>query len=508
MSDNPRYATLGDYLRVIRNQRWTVILTTLIFAAAAYTWSERQDPVYESEAALQYLDPPVSAAGVTVFQTAEQRAAIGARSADTVRTADVARRLMREKLDLGTMLGALSANSEVRSNLLVLRARDENPERAAAIANAFAGAVKRLEQVDARRRFERAALAIRANRAQFPNTSEGRSAQVRSIEQAVRLEQLSRLADPTRIITRAGPGGSPVTPRTTRNTIVAAFLGLALGVALAFGRSSLDRRLRDAADVSAIAEYPTLGSVRDRALGSSLRGNGGRGDRTLEDEDLEAFRIVRTNIDFLDVDQDLSTVLVTSSLAEEGKSTVAISIAAASALAGRRTLLLECDLRAPVLAARLKIAAGPGLVDFLGGAAAPAEVLQTIQVPHQGQNGSAAEQAPPLVAITAGASVGQPAELLSSSRFSQFIDQVVEAYDFVVIDAPPLLPVVDALELVQYAKAVVLCVRAHQTTRDELKAARSALERLPQRPTGVVITGVREGEGIAYGYYGDRARSA
>jgi tyrosine-protein kinase Etk/Wzc len=113
-----------------------------------------------------------------------------------------------------------------------------------------------------------------------------------------------------------------------------------------------------------------------------------------------------------------------------------------------------------------------------------------------------------LVCITAGSPVAQPAELLSSSRFAQFIEQVSSAYDTVVLDTSPLLPVVDTLELVQYSDAVVLCARAHQSTRDELKAAKEALDRLPHRPTGIVVTGVRPGEGIAYGYYADDARYA
>ena len=503
MNDAPRYASFSDYLKVIRDHRWLVVACTILFALAAYLVSEQQTPMYESETSLEFVDPVISSVGNTVFRLEEQRAAIGARSATTADVARRAKRILRTDASVGELQGAVGANAEVRSNLVVIRARWRDPREAALIANAFARAIRDRETADVRRRVERAAAATRRNIASLPDTPEGRAVAISERSQLAELQQLARLSQPVSIVASATPAASPVTPRTTRNTVVAAIIGLAAGIALAFAHAALDRRLRTSAEVAQTAGYPVLGSIPDDALGRPLRSGGGRGDKPLADEDLEAFRIVRTNIDFLDVDRELSKILVTSALPAEGKSSVAVAIAAASALAGRRTLLLECDLRAPVFWKRLSINATPGLADFLGGKSVPGAVLQTVELPfhHAGDDGDRAK----LVCITAGSKPPQPADLLSSSRFAQFIDQVSEAYDAVVIDAPPLLPVVDALELVQYAEAVVLCVRAHQTTRDEVKAARQALDRLPERPTGVVVTGVRDTDSMAYGYYGDRA---
>lgn len=511
MNDAPRYATVGDYLKVIRDQRWLVLLTTVIFAVATYAWSERQTPLYEAEAALEYRDPLADFAlvgtGAPITQTPEQRAAIGARTANALPIANRVRRSLDLEATTRELQGAVSANAEVRSNLVIIQARWREPREAARIANAFATTVRHEETREVRSRFATAADASRKSIAKVANTPEGRFSTSLERQQIARLEQLARLAEPVEVVSRATAPTSPVTPRTTRNTVIAAFLGLALGLALAFLRTALDRRITRAADVAEVADYPVLGSVRREALGQPLRTDGKRG-RGLDEIDLEQFRIVRTNIDFLDVDRNLAKVLVTSALPEEGKSTVAASIAVAAALAGRRTLLVECDLRAPVLWKRFGINATPGVSDFLVGNAAPAEVLQTVPLPYaESRNGSDGDARPVLVCITAGSAVRQPAELLSSSRFAQFVEQVSAAYDTVVLDTTPLLSVVDALELVQYADAVVLCARAHQTTRDELKAAKQALERLPERPTGVVVTGIREGEGIAYGYYGDRART-
>jgi capsular exopolysaccharide synthesis family protein len=193
----------------------------------------------------------------------------------------------------------------------------------------------------------------------------------------------------------------------------------------------------------------------------------------------------------------VKTVLVTSALPQEGKSTVATSLASAYVLAGKRTLLVECDLRRPTMAKRLSCEQSPGLSDYLIGQATPTEVVQKVPLVEP-QNGTAA---PTLVAITAGSPTPRPAELLASKRFGAFLDQVREAYDVVVIDSTPLLSVGDSLQLVPRVDGVVLCVRAEQTTREQARAARQALEHFPDRPTGVVVTGVKPGHELDYGYY-------
>jgi receptor protein-tyrosine kinase len=109
---------------------------------------------------------------------------------------------------------------------------------------------------------------------------------------------------------------------------------------------------------------------------------------------------------------------------------------------------------------------------------------------------------PSVVAITAGRSTPRPAELLGSQRFAAFVDQVREAYDVVILDATPLLAVGDALSLVGHADGLLMCIRSARTTRDQARAAKAALGHLPERPTGVVVTGVPHGGELDYGYYG------
>jgi tyrosine-protein kinase Etk/Wzc len=106
------------------------------------------------------------------------------------------------------------------------------------------------------------------------------------------------------------------------------------------------------------------------------------------------------------------------------------------------------------------------------------------------------------VVIAGGTRVQNPAELLISDRFKDFLEKVSKAYDLVVLDTSPLLAVVDALEILPQVDAGIVCVRVQQTTREEARAARAALGALPPRPMGAVITGMRRGDPDAYDYYG------
>jgi Mrp family chromosome partitioning ATPase len=252
---------------------------------------------------------------------------------------------------------------------------------------------------------------------------------------------------------------------------------------------------------------PVLGRVGATALGSA--GLASNGAVPLTPADFEAFRMLRTNLAFFESEAPLKSVLVTSGLANEGKSTVAASLAGAAAAAGQSVLLVEADLRRPVLSRRLGLVRSPGLAEYLAGAAAPQEVLQTCEVrqdrgfggPMAGSNGHDAVTGPFLVCIAAGELPADPAGLLASNRCREFLAKVSKAYDLVILDSSPMLSSVDPLELVPNVDGVVLCVRLGLSTREEVRAVKAAFRRLPERPTGLVVTGFAGGE-EEYAYYG------
>jgi polysaccharide biosynthesis transport protein len=500
MTEAPRYASLRDYLRVLRDQRLLILAVALVFGAAAFALSARQAKQYVAEASVGYQDENVDSAAFGTFPPAtaapDQRAAVAAQTINRPELVGQVRRVLATPVSVGRLRGALSVRPEQRTNLVVIQATWPDPAFAAKLANATAEQARTAAIDTSRRRY---AIAKRQLQRSLRGLGHTRSADLTRTEyegQIARLDALSRFSTPARIVDRATPPALPAAPRPKRNTLLGLLLGLTIGVLAAFVRDALDRRLRSGGDIRQELELPVLAHIGEGALGRTLASSNGH--KPLTDADFEAFRILRTNLDFLDADRPPGVVVVTSALPEEGKSTVATSLASAYVLAGRRTLLVECDLRRPTLAKRLGLRAGPGLTDHLTGQAGPDDVLRTVPLA-KSENGEAA--APTLVCITAGGRTPRPAELLASKRFAAFLAEVREAYDVVVLDTTPLLSVVDALELLRHADGVVVCVRAARTTREQARAARAALQRMPQRPAGVVVTGVRAGDELDYGSY-------
>jgi non-specific protein-tyrosine kinase len=215
--------------------------------------------------------------------------------------------------------------------------------------------------------------------------------------------------------------------------------------------------------------------------------------------------MLRTNVRFL-ASKDAEpprTVLVTSALAEEGKTTVAMGLALAAAAGGLNTLLIEADVHRPVHAKRLGLNPGPGLTDYLVDGLTPDRVLQvhTFADPAaHSMNGHSNGRTPKLTCITAGNVGSFSGDALGSQRFAEMLAEVRQVYDLVVIDSAPLLAVAETSEMISFVDAIVFCVRLGHTTVEHVKAARGALERLPNRLGGLVVTDLSPQLGGYYGY--------
>ena len=502
MNEGPRYVTLRDYLRVVRRNRWLILAIVVAFTGVAMAISLTQTERYEASAALSFRDigSDLNLLGTSTppQSSPEQRAAA---TAQLIGRPEIARRVRRRlggKVSAAQVGGDVSAQVGGVSNLVNVVARSSDPRFAARLANAVAVEASRLAHREEARRIDRAidSLAREAG-----GDAEGGGLSDAVIEdQIVQLETVKRIAQPVRVAERAQVPTAAVSPKPLRSTFLGALLGLAIGLLAAFARDSLDRRLRGTRDVYDELGVPILAKVPERAMGKA--GFVDNGVPPNADVDLEAFRMLRTNLEFLGDERRLRSIVVTSGLPEEGKSTVAAGLASAAAVAGRRTLLIECDMRRPSLADRLGIRRSPGLSEYLQGKATPQEVLQPVSTsPAPGRNGSTPDKELGLVAIAAGGHTPRSAELLGSERFRDLLAHVSEVYDLVVIDTSPLLSVVDALELVPQVDGVIVCARLSRTTRDQAKAVRAALDRLPPRAMGAVVTGIRPGDEEGYEYY-------
>jgi capsular exopolysaccharide synthesis family protein len=523
-TENPsppaRYVTLRDYIRVLRRYRLMIAALVVVGALAGYIAASRQTPVYQATAEISYQDPSqdlsIAGIGSSASQTPGQLASIDASTATTPSVMAAAKRRLKTLIPASDLSGDITTQVAAPSGLLQISATDTDPNLAHRLSNAVAAAVVDRDNAQTHAQFAHLVSNVRRQIALAKRAGSAASGQLGYYEgELARLNTVANLARSAQIAFPAQLPTASTTPGKGRNTALGLVLGLLLGVIVAFVRDALDRRLRDLPDVTSTFRLPVLGHVREHAMGQVVQSAEAAGeDGSL---DIEAFRILRRNLDFLDPTGAPHSVLVTSAVPEEGKTTVAGSLALAMAMAGKRVLLVDCDLRRPTLAGRLQARPRPGLTDYLAGKVSAADILQTVRLPlaaasngaRASGNGHHRAASASLVFVASGSHDPRCAELLGSPRLSEFLKETGAAYDAIVLDSSPLLPVSDTRELLPHVDAVILCARAAQTTRDQATAAKTALSQLPQRPTGLVITGVSthadEYGAYAYAYAHDEA---
>ncbi|HJQ06455.1 MAG TPA: polysaccharide biosynthesis tyrosine autokinase, partial [Nocardioides sp.] len=264
---------------------------------------------------------------------------------------------------------------------------------------------------------------------------------------------------------------NPVSPHPALNLVVAGLIGLLLGVALAIARELLDRTIRTADHVADITEAPVLASIGfdgDIRRAPLLTDLGGFAART------EAFRLLRTNLQFIDLDNQPRCLVITSAVPGEGKTMTSTNLAVALAQTGRRTLIIDADLRRPRVASTLGLDPAVGLTTALVG---KTEIADAIQV--HGPSG--------LHVLASGAKPPNPTEILQSRVTHDLIRRLRASYDTVIIDAPPLLPVADASVLSTLADGVIVVIRHAHTTRDQVTEAVNRIQQVGGRLYGVVV---------------------
>lgn len=492
MNSEPKpYPSIFDYVRVIKTNRLLIAFVAVLCGGAALAYSRAQKPTYTATAALIVRDQSQDLALLGNPQTPTPPDVLAAEHAGSVLRQAVLNLAARAlSLTPSQVHHAVSVSVEPQTNFVDVAANGSSAGRAAQIANEVANDDATLTTSQERADLARAARAFAARSAALSKSSDPTTRTVYN-ERLANLVALSSVATPVAVQLHAQPPSSASSPKTARNTGVGLCIGLIIGLLLAFLRNATDRKLRDAHEVVELMGLPLLGHVHADTLGIGRYGT--KTQTQFDPRDMETFRILRQGVNYL-ARSDTGAILVTSPLASEGKSTVALGLAMVNAAAGKRTLLIECDLRRPVLASRTGIQRAPGLSQYLAGEAEPGDILQSIPV-------SSLLDVHSLPCITAGDLLPEPADLLGSERFAEFMREVRLAYEVIIVDSTPLLSVADALEIVPHCDRVLVCVRAHQTTRQESMASMGVLRRLPSRPTGVVVTGIRDRDAGDYGYY-------
>jgi len=277
---------------------------------------------------------------------------------------------------------------------------------------------------------------------------------------------------------------SPSSPNIPRNLGVGLILGLLLGTGIAVLRKLLDTKVRSEQDVRALTESPILGVV---AFDQQVP----RHPIILRDEPLaapsEAVRRLRTNLQFIDVGNRPKSIVISSSVPAEGKSTIAINLAVSLADTGARIILVDADLRRPSIAEYVGIEGNVGLTTVLIGRANVEDVVQPLGTTT-------------LDLLPSGQIPPNPSELLGSAAMASLLDRLTASYDMVVLDSPPLLPVTDAAVLTKMAGGALVVVGADRIHRPQLQETLGSLQTAGAHLLGIVLNKIDRREAGTYSY--------
>jgi polysaccharide biosynthesis transport protein len=278
-----------------------------------------------------------------------------------------------------------------------------------------------------------------------------------------------------RVVDHAEVPRRPITPNKVGNMFIGLFGGALLGIGLAFFFEYMDSRVKQPEEIRTQLGLPFLGMVpafdAKETQGPPLIGSG------MPSEFAEAFRTIRTNVLFSSADAGPKAIVVTSTSPGEGKTVVSANVGMSLALAGQRTLLIDADMRRPKTHELFDIAMEPGLSNLMVGDAKASDVVKKTQTPN-------------LWVLSAGKQPPNPAELLGSKRFKDFITSLGTHFDWVIIDSPPVMAVTDASIVSHIAHGVIFVVGAEMTTSGSARAALDQLDSAKAKYVGGILNKV------------------
>ncbi|TRY16742.1 polysaccharide biosynthesis tyrosine autokinase [Tessaracoccus rhinocerotis] len=442
---------LQQYLRIFRRYWRSAVATFLLGIVLAAGFTLLQSPTYTSAASI-FLTVESGGTAGELSQGATYTERQVASYVNVASTELVLGPVIEELgLDMTQrqLANSLSVTSPAATSIIDVAAQHGDPQQAAAIANAVAQSL--LSAVDVL----------------SPPGPDG-----------------TRLVS-AQVIDSALVPTSPTAPRPVMNLALGGLLGILLGLGQAVLRSVLDTRLRTMEDVESLTEAPVLASI-GRIDTSADRASERTGQQWAN---AEAYRRLRTNVGFVGLGGERrSSMVVTSSLAGEGKTETVTNLARVLAHAGESVLLVDADLRRPQLANRMRLDSELGLSDVLTGRG----TLQDLVI----------DVAPGYLAVLpAGTVPPNPSELLGSEAMAHLLATVERQYDYVLFDAPPLLPVTDAVVLSAQTGGAIVVARSGKVRRPQLDAALELLEAGDVTVLGMVLNDVPVTKDNAYGDY-------
>ena len=510
---------LRRQIAIIRSRLPLVVVSAVLAAAAAFVVSTLQPNVYEAKATL------IVGQSLSAVSTDYNQLLVSQRLSTTYANVATKRPILKSVIDqLGLKLTPEELLRRVRAEilsddtLLTLSAQDGTPDGASAIANALA------EQLIA------ASPALQGRQAEFQASLDAdlKATQAHIGSTQARLEALDRIADRTAaqdaeiaalegrlvtlrstyatllsfssgsasnllsVIEPAVPPTTPISPRPLLNTLLAALVGLLIAVAIAAVQEYLDESIKDPDQVREVTGLNTLGTIV-RMKGGAARSEIYRLAAILYplSAAAEAYRALRTSIEFASLDAPIKTLLVTSSIPGEGKTVTAANLAVVFAQGGRNVLLVDADLRKPSVHVIFDLSNTHGLTTLLR-----SDGVSLDSVAHPTEQAS-------LRVVTTGPLPPNPVELLGSKRMRLVVERLKADADLVIFDSGPLHGVTDSIVLSSFLDGTILVIDARHGRRAAARRATAALATAGATVLGAALNGIAKGDRSDYPYYGD-----
>jgi tyrosine-protein kinase len=506
------HAGLQHYLAVLRRRKWVALGTILIVTGAAFAMSHFQAAKYKASAEVllsrnlasalsNVVDPNQSVDPDRLAQTQAQLAQVPTVVNRTLKAARV------RNLSAGQFAAASSVKAKPDADLLVFTFQSGDPRLAARLATGYARQyILYRKQLDTQA-LTRARSQVRERISQLEASGDRKSAVYASlVERDQQLATMEALQTSNSTLVKAPRSASQVAPRPVRNTVLGFLLGILIGFGLAFLRDTLDTRVRSADEVSKSLRLPLLARLPAPPKGLSSADKLVMAAEPASPKS-EPFRMLRTNLEFVNLKQQARKIIVTSAVEGEGKSTTAANLALALARAGQHVILVDLDLRRPYLHRFFGIEGSHNLAEVALGHVTLDDAIVPITITdgRSAGNGAAPENgagkaAGVLEVLATGPVPPNPGEFSGSPIVGEILDQLAWRSQYVIIDTAPLLSVGDTLALSRSADAMVLVARLNRLRKPMLKELARMLDGLPGEVLGFVVTEAEAEEEYAYGY--------
>jgi len=519
MDVTPDHSTLlGRLAHMLRVRGWIVLLVVVLATGAAAALSLTQRPRYQAESQLLISRTDIGDAAGAASAGATQQSDLSRivqTQAQLARAPRVARRTLdraglRER-SANALLKRSSVTNEPGTDLLTLRVSDEDRALATRLAGEYAREIVRAQRAQTAARVR----AVRADLVRELGAAGTLRAQARELRgQLRRIRRLGAVGEASTDIVRTPSSAAQTQPQLVRNLIAGLLGGLVLGLVAAALRHALDTRLRRSADVQQRLGLPLLARLlappkelaRDDRLATLLDPTG---------PDAESFRVLRTNLAFADIDGGARSIIVSSAVQSEGKSTTIANLALAMARGGKRVILCDCDFRRPQLERFFDLEREPGATGIALGRATMEQALVEVDVGAASAAGVPGFHGPssngPAAAIgggrlellTTGALPPNVGEFVCSNALRDLLRRLSARCDVLLVDAPPLLQAGDAMALTPHVDAILVVARLGLVRRQMADEVKRLLDTAPIVALGVVVTNadLEPGRGYGYGYY-------